>query len=48
VSRGLAPAGKPVQVRLPGGALQITVAPDLTGVTLRGPAVRVYEGEAEL
>jgi diaminopimelate epimerase len=48
VSRGFWPAGRPVQVRLPGGALEITVAPDLVGVTLRGPAVRVYEGEAEL
>jgi diaminopimelate epimerase len=48
VARGRWPAGKPVRVRLPGGALEITVALDLTGVTLRGPAVRVYQGEAEL
>jgi diaminopimelate epimerase len=48
VWRGQAPAGKPLRVRLPGGPLEITVAPDLTGVTLRGPAVRVYQGETEL
>jgi diaminopimelate epimerase len=48
VSRGLAPAGKPVEVRLPGGPLEITVAPDLAGVTLRGPAVRVFDGEVDL
>jgi diaminopimelate epimerase len=48
VSRGLAPAGKAVEVRLPGGALQITVAPDLVGVSMRGPAVRVFAGEADL
>jgi diaminopimelate epimerase len=48
VSKGLAPAGKAVEVRLPGGALQITVDQGLSGVSMRGPAVRVCEGEAEL
>lgn len=48
VSRGLAPAGAPVAVRLPGGALEITVAPDLVGVTMRGPAERVFSGETDL
>jgi diaminopimelate epimerase len=48
VSRGLAPAGEPVEVRLPGAALRITVAADLVGVTMRGPAVRVLAGEADL
>jgi diaminopimelate epimerase len=48
VSRGLAPAGVPVEVRLPGGALRITVAADLVGVTMRGPAARVFAGEADL
>ncbi|MGC3996379.1 MAG: diaminopimelate epimerase [Anaeromyxobacter sp.] len=48
VSRGLVPAGVPVEVRLPGGALQITVAADLVGVTMRGPAARVFAGEADL
>jgi diaminopimelate epimerase len=45
VSRGLARAGVPVPVRLPGGTLTITVAPDLVGVTMRGPAERVFAGE---
>jgi diaminopimelate epimerase len=35
----------PVEVRLPGGALQITVDPDLTRVLMRGPAERSFEGE---
>lgn len=45
---GLVPTGRPVEVRLPGGALAITVAEDLTRVTMRGPAERAFEGEAEL
>ncbi|GAO01717.1 diaminopimelate epimerase [Anaeromyxobacter sp. PSR-1] len=48
VSRGLARAGVPVEVRLPGGALAITVAPDLVGVTMRGPAERAFTGETDL
>jgi len=48
VSRGLVPAGEPVEVRLPGGALRITVARDLVGVTMRGPATRAFAGEADL
>lgn len=44
---GLVPTGAPVEVRLPGGALRVTVAADLSRVTMRGPAVRVFEGEAE-
>jgi diaminopimelate epimerase len=48
VRAGQARAGAPVEVRLPGGALEITVAPDLRGVTMRGPATKVFEGEADL
>jgi diaminopimelate epimerase len=40
--------GAPVEVRLPGGALQVTVSEDLTRVLMRGPAERVFEGETEL
>ncbi len=40
--------GAPVEVRLPGGALEITVAPDMSRVVMRGPAERVFEGEADL
>jgi diaminopimelate epimerase len=46
IAAGGAKAGTPVEVRLPGGALEITVAPDLTRVTMRGPATKVFEGEA--
>jgi len=48
VRKGAIPAGEPVEIRLPGGALEVTVAPDLGRVTLRGPAERVFEGEADL
>jgi len=48
VARGEAKAGAPVPVRLPGGALEVTVAADLSRVTMRGPAERVFEGEADL
>lgn len=45
---GAAKPGAPVAVRLPGGTLEITVSADLSRVTMRGPAERVFEGEAEL
>jgi diaminopimelate epimerase len=45
---GVARAGAPVEVRLPGGALLVTVAPDLGRVVMTGPAERVFEGEADL
>jgi diaminopimelate epimerase len=48
VRRGDVRAGAPVEVRLPGGALEITVSPDLARVTMRGPAERVFTGEADL
>jgi diaminopimelate epimerase len=48
VRRGDVKAGAPVAVRLPGGALEITVSPDLARVTMRGPAERVFDGEADL
>jgi diaminopimelate epimerase len=41
-------AGAPVEVRLPGGPLTVTVAEDLQRVTMRGPAARVFEGETDL
>jgi diaminopimelate epimerase len=46
--RGDVRAGAPVEVRLPGGALTITVSEDLSRVTMRGPAERVFDGEALL
>ena len=48
IAAGAAKAGAPVEVRLPGGALEITVAPDLGRVVMRGPATKVFDGEAEL
>lgn len=48
VRGGTAKAGAPIDVRLPGGRLQITVAPDLGGVTMRGAAEHVFDGETEL
>jgi diaminopimelate epimerase len=48
VRSGRAPSGAAVEVRLPGGALRIAVAPDLSRVTMRGPAARVFEGETDL
>jgi len=46
--RGAVKPGAPVEVRLPGGALEITVAADLSRVVMRGPAERVFAGEADL
>jgi diaminopimelate epimerase len=48
VRGGAAPAGVPIDVRLPGGSLRITVAPDLVAVTMRGPAAHVFDGETVL
>ena len=48
VKTGIVQAAVPLEVRLPGGALQITVAPDLVGVLMRGPAERAFEGRVEL
>jgi len=43
--KGLIPYGVPVDVKLPGGWLKITVAEDLGNVTMAGPAELVYEGD---
>lgn len=47
VARGLVPRGSPVTVRLPGGALAITIQQDGRAI-MRGPARRVFSGSAEL
>jgi diaminopimelate epimerase len=41
--KGLATRGKPVKVRLPGGALEITIDAE-DRATMTGPARRVYGG----
>jgi diaminopimelate epimerase len=48
VRSGAIPAGAPVEVRLPGGSLTVTVSADLSSVVMRGPAVRVFQGETGL
>ena len=40
--------GVETPVHLPGGTLHITVAPDLGGVRMRGPAVSVFRAELDL
>jgi len=45
VLTGAADEGQPVRVHLPGGTLEITVAPGLTEVAMRGPARHVFDGE---
>ena len=44
---GLVPFGKPVDVRLPGGWLKITVDEKLEYVLMEGPAELVFQGETE-
>jgi len=41
---GLVPFGEPIDVRLPGGWLKITVNKNLDRVQMEGPATLVYEG----
>lgn len=48
VRSGSATAGLPIEVRLPGGALVVTVAADLVGVTMRGAAEHVFDGTVDL
>jgi len=45
--RGMIPFGRRCEVRLPGGVLEVTVAPDLSAVRMRGPAETVFFGEYE-
>ena len=45
--RGMMLFGRRCEVRLPGGVLEVTVAPDLSAVHMRGPAETVFFGEYE-
>lgn len=45
---GRASFGAPIQVALPGGALEITVAEATRAIRMRGPARRVFAGEVVL
>jgi diaminopimelate epimerase len=48
VLEGRLPAGTEIPVRLAGGLLYVEVRADLGGVRMRGPAVRVFQGELAL
>jgi diaminopimelate epimerase len=48
VKTGRARAGEPLEVRLPGGPLEILVGDDLVQVEMRGPAEWVFEGTTRL
>ncbi|HEX3772431.1 MAG TPA: diaminopimelate epimerase, partial [Polyangiaceae bacterium] len=45
VAKGLAPRGRPIAVRLPGGALDVTID-DRGHAIMRGPARYVFSGTA--
>ena len=47
VKKGLCPVGEPVEVKLDGGSLFIT-ADETDDITMEGPAVTVFSGEAAL
>ena len=47
VKKGLCPVGEPVEVKLDGGSLFITMD-ETDNVTMEGPAVTVFSGEAAL
>jgi diaminopimelate epimerase len=46
--RKIAPLGKDVKVRLPGGDLTINVMKDLSMVRMTGPATRVFQGDIDI
>lgn len=48
VVTGRADEATPIRVNLPGGSLEITVAAGLTGVAMKGPALHVFDGEADV
>src|SRR5262249_7485777 len=45
---GRADEATPVRVNLPGGSLEITVHPGLSAVSMKGPALHVFDGELDL
>ena len=46
--KGRSPFGEPIRVELPGGPLELTVDEPTLSVRMRGPARRVFVGEAAL
>ena len=47
VKQGICPVNRPVEVKLDGGSLLITVRPS-DDILMEGPAVTVFEGEIEV
>jgi diaminopimelate epimerase len=47
-ARGLARHDEPIEVRLPGGALTVSVANATEHATLEGPARHVFSGQVEI
>ena len=48
VVTGRADEATPIRVNLPGGSLEITVHPGLAAVSMKGPALHVFDGELDL
>jgi diaminopimelate epimerase len=48
VVAGRADEATPIRVNLPGGSLEITVHPGLSAVSMKGPALHVFDGELDL
>ena len=44
---GCSPFGEPIEIKLPGGSLTVTVERESLEVTLRGPARLVFAGQVE-
>jgi diaminopimelate epimerase len=48
VVTGRADEAAPIRVNLPGGSLEITVHPGLSAVSMKGPALHVFDGALDL
>jgi len=48
ILNGHADEATPVRVNLPGGSLEITVQAGLTGVSMKGPALHVFDSDIDL
>jgi diaminopimelate epimerase len=48
VVTGRADEATPIRVNLPGGSLEITVHPGLSAVSMKGPALHVFDGALDL
>jgi len=48
VVTGRADEATPIRINLPGGSLEITVHPGVSAVSMKGPALHVFDGELDL